>query len=93
MQRIAKRLGVSLIGGVVVQFIFFLLAAVLGSPMLALVLLLPGWALVFAGRDSSPPRMGLLAMLIINAIIYAPLIYVLLWWRPFRKEVLSIRAK
>ncbi|HVF27747.1 MAG TPA: hypothetical protein VM943_05875 [Pyrinomonadaceae bacterium] len=61
--------------------------------MLALVLLLPGWALVYAGR-SIDPAWGLPAMLLINAVVYAPLIYLLLYRRPFKeKATLSIRAE
>lgn len=93
MRQFPKRAGLSLLGGLLIQFVFFLVAAVLGSPMLALVLLLPGWALVYVGR-SSDPVWGLPVMVLINAVIYAPLVYLLLYWRPFkRKEILSIRAE
>jgi predicted benzoate:H+ symporter BenE len=93
MRQFPKRASLSLLGGLLIQFVFFLVAAVLGSPMLALVLLLPGWALVYAGR-SSDPVWGLPVMVLINAVIYAPLVYLLLYWRPFkRKEILSIRAE
>ena len=65
----------------------------MGSPMLAIILLLPGWVLVYAGR-SSDPAWGLPLMVLINAAVYAPVVYLLLYWRPFKnKGVLSIRAE
>jgi predicted benzoate:H+ symporter BenE len=93
MKQFPKRAGLSFLGGVLIQFVFFVVAAILGSPMLALVLLLPGWVLVYAGR-SSDPAWGLPVMVLINAAIYAPAVYLLSYWRPFKKkEILSIRAE
>jgi hypothetical protein len=93
MRRFAKRAGLSFLGGVLIQFVSMLVATVLGAPMLALLFLLPGWVVVYAGRSSDPPW-GLPLMVLINAVIYAPLVYLLLYWRPFRKkEVLSIRME
>jgi len=93
MRQFPKRLALSLLGGIIIQVVFFLIAAILCSPMLALVLLLPGWALVYAGR-SSDPAWGWPVMVLTNAVIYAPLIYLLLYWKPFKKKgILSIRGE
>lgn len=93
MRRFAKRAGLSFLGGVLIQLASMLVATVLGAPMLGLVFILPGWVVVYAGRSSDPPW-GFPVMLLINAVLYAPLVYLLLYWRPFReKEVLSIRTE
>jgi hypothetical protein len=92
MRQFPKRAGLSLLGGLLIQGAFFLVAAVLSAPMLGLLFLLPGWVLVYAGRSSDPPW-GLPIMLSINALVYAPPVYLLLYWRPFKeREILSIRA-
>ena len=93
MRQFLKRAALAVLSGVLLQFVFYLIAVVLGAPLLAVVLLLAGWLLVYAGR-SSDPLWGLPVMLLINAIVYAPPIYLLLYWRPFReKEILSIRVE
>ncbi len=93
MRRFPKRAGLSLLGGLLIQGVSILVATVLSEPMLGLAFILPGWVLVYAGR-SSDPAWGLPLMLSINALVYAPLVYLLLYWRPFKeKEILSIRAE
>jgi hypothetical protein len=93
MRQFPKRVGISFLGAVAIQLLFFLGAVLLGAPMLAMILLLPGWVVVYAGR-SSDPAWGWPAMVLINTVVYAPVVYLLLYWRPFRnKGVLSIRAE
>ena len=93
MRQFLRRAGFALLGGMLVQLVAFLADALLGLRMFALALTLPGWVVVYAGRSSDPPW-GLPVMLLTNALVYAPVIYLALYWRPFRrKEVLSIRAE
>jgi hypothetical protein len=86
-----KRLLLSVAAGTAFQCLVLLLSYILESPMLALIFLLPGWALAFAGRDSDNSWtlliVGSLVMLTVNNLIYSPAIYFLLWYREMRKEV------
>ncbi len=88
---VLKRLLWSIAAGTAFQCLIFLLAAILASPMLALIFLLPGWALAFAGRDSDNSWtlliVGPLVMLMVNNLIYSPAIYFLLRYRERRKEI------
>lgn len=87
MKRIIKRIGICLSVSVVSQFAAIALGII--SPLLTLFVMLPGWAFIYAGeRDGGP--WGFPLMLGINAIFHLPVIYLLLWWRPFReKELLT----
>lgn len=98
MRRSIKRLGISILGGILIQFLIIFLDVILGYPPLTLILLLPGWAFGCAGRDSERGVSAVvtcwLVMLTVNCFIYAPLTYAVRWWRPFRRrEVLSIRGE
>ena len=93
MRKIIKRIGICLLLAILFQIVCYLIGRILDSPMIALIGILPGWAFIFASRSSDPPW-GLPVMLVINAIIYAPFIYLLLWWRPFKKkEVISLHIE
>ena len=98
MRPLTRRLGISVLGGVLIQFLIILLDVLFGPHMLAFILLLPGWAFGCAGRDSDHSVNAVvtcwLVMLTINCFIYAPIIYAVKWWRPFKQgEVLSIRGE
>jgi uncharacterized membrane protein len=88
---ILKRLLLSIAGGSLFQVLACLLAMILQSPALALVFLLPGWALGFAGRDSdhswSGEIIGWIVMLGVNNLFYSSAIYFLLWRREVQKEI------
>jgi hypothetical protein len=93
MKKFLKRIGICLLLAVLFQVTCYLIGRILDAPIIALIGILPGWAFIFAGR-SSGPAWGLPIMLIVNAIIYAPFIYLLLWWRPFKKkEVISLHIE
>jgi hypothetical protein len=90
MRVILKRLLLSIAGGAVFQVLIYLLAVALHLPALALVLL-PGWALGFAGRDSdhssSGNIIGWIVMLGVNNLFYSSAIYFFLWRREVQKEI------
>lgn len=97
MRRLARRMGISILVGILLQFLLIFLDVILGYPLPTFILLLPGWAFGCAGRDSDHSINAVvtcwLVMLTVNCFIYAPLVYAVKWWRPFgRREVLSIRG-
>ena len=91
MRVILKNLLLSIAGGGLFQVIVYLVAVILQSPALALILLFPGWALGFAGRDSdhswSGEIVGWIVMLGVNNLFYSSAIYFLLWRREVQKEI------
>ncbi len=98
MKQFAKRLAISVLGGILIQFLIILLDVILGCHWFAFILLLPGWAFGCAGRDSehgvSAAVKCWLIMLSVNCLIYGPIIYAAKWWRPFRRrEPLSILSE
>jgi membrane protein DedA with SNARE-associated domain len=91
-----KRLLLSIAAGTAFQGAIFLLANALKSPALAIIFLLPGWVPGFAGRDSDHTWSGLivgwLVMVAVNNLIYATLVYFLLWNRDMRREIRATNA-
>ena len=85
-----KRLLLSIVAGTLVQFGIYLLAVIVNFPPLAGLLLLPGWILGFAGKDSdhtwTSNIISWLIMLAVNNLFYGPAIYFLLWRREVQKE-------
>ena len=74
MRQFPRRAGLSLLGGIAIQTLLYLISVIIGSPVFALAFLMPGWLLVYAGR-SSDPAWGVPVMVLINAVIYAIPIY------------------
>jgi hypothetical protein len=96
MRKFIKHILLSIAGGTIAQLLIFSLAVLINSPVLVLVLLLPGWVVGFAGRDSdvsiSGQAAGWLLMLGINDLIYGPLIFLVSWQMAKRKELEEIRS-
>jgi predicted benzoate:H+ symporter BenE len=82
MRQFPRRAGLSLLGGIAIQTLLYLISVIIGSPVLALALLMPGWLLVYAGR-STDPAWGVPVMVLINTMIYAIPIYA--YWKAFNK--------
>ena len=78
-----KRVGWSLLGGYLFQFLLGGIAEFFNSPMLGQILFLPGWALVYAGR-SSDPVWGPPVVFLINGVVYSPIVYLV--YRQMRGE-------
>jgi hypothetical protein len=91
LRSVLKRLLWSIAAGTAFQCLILLLVMILSSPVLAMIFLLPGWAVGLAGTDSDHSWTGLivgsLMMLSVNNLFYAPAIYFLLWYREVRQEV------
>ncbi|MBV9927542.1 MAG: hypothetical protein JOZ96_21170 [Acidobacteria bacterium] len=87
-----KRVGWSLLGGLFIQFILHGLAEFFNSTLLRDILFLPGWVLVYAGR-SSEPTWGAFIVVLINVVIYAPVVYFLLYRRFESEKVVGIRGE
>jgi hypothetical protein len=81
MRPFLKHAGLSLLGGIAIQAILYLVSVIIGSQVLVLAFSIIGWIIVYAGR-STDPAWGLPVMVLINAVVYAVPIYA--FWRALK---------
>jgi hypothetical protein len=91
MRAVLRRILLSLIGGTVFQLIIYFLFLTIGVPGLAIIFLW-GWILFVGEQPPIPWRREIIEwiiVLMIDNLLYATLIYFLLWNREANKETLD----